>query len=219
MIQEQKIAHDILDMCLRLTSCGYFLGTWGNISVRVPEGILLTPSRVDYHAMRPSDLVVIDKEGAVLHGNRTPTSEKEVHRRILNLRPDVGAVIHAHTENAMAVSTLNIEEVPCLVEEMSQLLGGAIPLTRSYVPAGQHGALGEAAAGAVGERNAVILRNHGPVCCGRTLEEAFLVVQVVEKACALYLKAKACGTTMPIPEDNIRSERYRFLYAYGKEKT
>lgn len=215
----EKEARDLIAMCRRLEERGYFLGTWGNVSMRVDRGILLTPSRVEYSTMQPWDLVVIDADGNVLEGHRNPTSEKEVHRRILNLRPDVGAVIHAHTENAMAVSAMDIPAVPCLVEEMSQLLGGAIPLTRGYVPAQQHAALGAAAAEVIGNGNAVILRNHGPVCCGRTLEEAFLTVQVVEKACAIFLKAAAAGQTIAIPEEYVRSERHRFLYSYGKEKT
>ncbi|MBQ7871008.1 MAG: class II aldolase/adducin family protein [Oscillospiraceae bacterium] len=212
-------ARQVIRTCLKLEECQYFLGTWGNVSLRVPNGILLTPSKVEYSTMQPWDLVVISPEGEVLEGHRRPTSEKEVHRRIMNLRPEVGAVIHAHTEAAMAVSTLEIREVPCLVEEMSQLLGGAIPLTRSYVPAEQHAALGQAAAEAIGDKNAVILRNHGPVCCGRTMEEALLTVQVVEKACALYLKAMSAGRISPIPGEYVRSERHRFLYSYGKENT
>lgn len=215
----EKESRELIATCRKLEACGYFLGTWGNVSMRVDRGILLTPSRVEYSTMQPWDLVVIDKDGNVLEGNRNPTSEKEVHRRLLNLRPDVGAVIHAHTENAMAVSALDISAVPCLVEEMSQLLGGEIPLSRYYVPAEQHAALGAAAAEVIGSGNALILRNHGPVCCGRTLEEAFLTVQVAEKACAIFLKAAAVGRTIEIPQEYVRSERHRFLYSYGKEKT
>ena len=214
-----KEAREMIAICRKLEACGYFLGTWGNVSMRVDRGILLTPSRVEYSTMQPWDLVVIDSDGNVQEGHRNPTSEKEVHRRILNLRPDVGAVIHAHTENAMAVSALELSAVPCLVEEMSQLLGGLIPLSRRYVPAQQHAALGEAAAEVIGTGNAVILRNHGPVCCGRTLEEAFLTVQVTEKACGIFLKAAAAGRMIDIPEEHVRSERHRFLYSYGKEKT
>ena len=92
----------IVNICRELAQREYFLGTWGNVSVRVPDGILLTPSRVEYDSMTPEDIVLISLEGEVLEGTRTPTSEKEVHRRILVRRPDLGAVIHAHTEAAMA---------------------------------------------------------------------------------------------------------------------
>lgn len=218
MRYEQE-ARQIIRTCLKLEEAGFFLGTWGNVSLRVPKGILLTPSKVEYSTMQPWDLVCISSAGEILEGNRRPTSEKEVHRQIMNLRPDVMAVIHAHTEAAMAVSAMDLTEVPCLVEEMSQLLGGSIPLTGEYVPAGQHERLGAAAAVAIGHKNAVLLRNHGPVCCGRTMEEAFLAVQVTEKACSLFLKAASAGRVIPIPEPYIQSERHRFLYSYGKENT
>lgn len=218
-MRNEREALQIIRMCRRLEEKGFFLGTWGNVSLRVQGGILLTPSKVEYATMQPWDLVMIDPAGNKLEGHRRPTSEKEVHRRILVNRPDVGAVIHAHTEAAMAVSALMIGEVPCLTEEMSQLLGGSIPLTERYVPAQEHALLGQTAAAAIGEKNAVILRNHGPVCCGRDLEEAFLAVQVVEKSCRIYLQAVQAGMLRPIEENYVRSERHRFLYAYGKEET
>jgi L-fuculose-phosphate aldolase len=207
----------VIDACLALQEMGYFLGTWGNVSLRLGEHILLTPSRVDYDTMTPQDMVVIDLEGNRVEGHRNPTSEKEVHRRIYRVRQDVRAIIHAHTEYAMAASAMDIDQVPCLVEEMSQLLGGSIPLARAYVPALRHEELGAVAASAIGSRSGVLLRNHGPVGCGKDLREALLVTKVMEKACKIFLSAQ--GPLMTIPDEFVQSERYRYLYTYGKEKT
>ena len=82
--------------------------------------------------MTPESLVVIDLEGNIVEGTNHPTSEKEVHRQIYLRREDAGMIIHAHTKKAMAVSVRKIREVPCLVEEMSQLIGGGIPITPQY---------------------------------------------------------------------------------------
>jgi len=208
----------IIDACLHLKKIEYFLGTWGNVSMRIGDDILLTPSKVNYETMQPEDIVIIDMDGNLIEGNRAPTSEKEVHRQIYLKRTDVHAIIHAHTTFAMAVSTLDMDNVPCLVEEMSQLLGGSIPLTKEYVPAQQHTALGEITAATIGDRNAVILRNHGSVTCGRDMTEAILSAQVTEKACKLYLFAHKAGHAFRgIPEPFIASERYRYLYSYGHE--
>lgn len=210
----------IIDMCLRLQDMAYFLGTWGNVSMRVGDKILLTPSRVSYEQMKPDDIVVIDLAGNKVEGERNPTSEKEVHRKIYEARSDVHAVIHAHTKSAMAASVLEIDEVPCVVEEMSQLLGGSIPITEQYVKAEDHAQLGAVAASALKDRKAVILRNHGPVACGATLEEALLAVRVQEKACQLYLQSASTGHTIrKIPTESVASEHYRYLYTYGKEST
>ncbi len=210
----------IIETCLYLQEMSYFLGTWGNVSIRVGESILLTPSRVEYSIMKPDDIVVIDMAGNKLKGDRNPTSEKEIHRQIYNLRNDVFAIIHAHTVYAMAVSTLEIDEVPCIVEEMSQLLGGSIPLTREYVRAEEHSLLGIEASKCIQNRMSLILRNHGSVACGNSLSEATLVTQVQEKACMLYLNAIATGKSLRlIPEEFIASEHYRYKHTYGKEKT
>ena len=119
----------------------------------------------------------------------------------------------------MDVSATEIDEVPCLVEEMSQLLGGSIPLTLQYVPAEQHAKLGEAVGRVIGEKSGCILRNHGPVACGRDMDEAVLVSKVMEKACGIYLDISTMHHIVDIPKCYAESERYRFLYTYGKEKT
>lgn len=213
-----EVRQQIVDACLRLQEMNYFLGTWGNVSVRQGKHILLTPSKVCYQLMMPEDIVVIDLAGNKVEGDHNPTSEKEVHRQIYCAREDVGAVIHAHTPYAMAMSAGEDSEVPCMVEEMSQLLGGGIPVTAEYIPAGQHFQLGEAAAKAIGQHNGIILRNHGPVAVGRDLEGALLACRVIEKACQIYTAARA-ERVLPIPEKAIQSEHYRYFYTYGHEKT
>lgn len=210
----------IIETCLTMCDLGYFIGTWGNVSMRVDDHILLTPSRVDYATMRPEDIVVIDLQGNKVEGDRNPTSEKEVHRQIYLKRSDVNAIIHAHTVLAMAVSATTLREVPCLVEEMSQLLGGSIPITEEYCPAQQHFELGKAAAAAIGERNAVLLRNHGPVACGSSMDNAILATKVVEKSCQIFLKTYHGPMSQHIiPDEYVESEHYRYRFSYGKEKT
>ncbi len=208
---------EIIKMCKKMQEKGYFLGTWGNISVREEDCIVLTPSRINYDEIAPGDMVVIGLDGTKVEGHRIPTSEKEVHRQIYLARDDVSAIIHAHTEKAMAVSAMNIREVPCMVEEMSQMLGGAIPLTGEYISAEQHALLGVAAARAIGDKNGVILKNHGPVACGKTLRDAELTVAVMEKACSIYLSLCGECKISEIPQRYIESERFRFANTYGKE--
>ena len=215
----EKERETIISTCRLMQGLGYFLGTWGNISIRINNHIVLTPSRVDYDTMKPEDMVIIDLSGNIIEGYRNPTSEKEVHRQIYLVRDDVKAIIHAHTPKAMAVSATYIDEVPCIVEEMSQLLGGSIPLTMDYVQAKEHEELGLAAAAVIGVKNGVILRNHGPVSCGRTIEEAILVTKVIEKACDIYLSIQRDNQVVRIPDFYVESERHRYLYNYGKEKT
>lgn len=214
----QTMRRQMLDMCLRLQTMSYFMGTWGNLSIRKGEHILLTPSKVCYDTMSLEDIVVIDMAGNKVEGERNPSSEKEVHRQIYCVRQDVDAVIHAHTPYAMAMSVGEENEIPCLVEEMSQILGGEIPITPQYVPAEQHACLGKLAAQTLDQHNGVILRNHGSVATGRNLDEAMLACRVMEKACQIYALARA-SCMLPIPKEAIQSEHHRYFFTYGHEKT
>lgn len=210
---------EIIKICHMMQKMDFFIGTWGNVSMRMGEHILLTPSRVDYNVLQPQDMVLIDWDGNRVEGERTATSEKEVHRQIYRVRPDVNAIIHAHTKKAMAISTTPTREVPCMVEEMSQLLGGAIPIAGEYVPAEKHFELGEMAAKTIGDKSGVILKNHGSVACGKDMDEAVLVAKVIEKACDIYLSVLGKIAVQEIPLRYVESERYRFLHTYGKENT
>ncbi len=255
----------IIDACLWLEETGMVIGTWGNVSVRLPDDrIMLTPSKVDYKALKPEDMVIIDMDGYKLEGDRNPTSEMHVHRliyvkrpdvgavvdykalkpedmviidmdgyklegdrnptsemhvhRLIYVkRPDVGAVVHCHPVYASAMCAAT-HGIPPIFEELSQMIGGEIPLTKEYVNAGQHLRLGEVTAEALGDKNAVLIRNHAPVCCGRDLKEALTCAQVTEKAAKCYLALKGGIEMTIIPEDMVASERHRFLYSYGNEK-
>lgn len=214
----EEIKDEIIEVCRKMVSEGFFIGTWGNVSAREGDHIILTPSRVAYDTMQRKDLMVIDLQGNIVEGNRVPTSEKEVHRQIYLRRDDIRGIVHSHTEKAMSVSALPIPAVPCVVEEMSQLLGGEIPVTASYIRAEQHLELGLAAAEAIQDKNAVILRNHGGVACGKNLAEAVLATYVMEKSCGIYLNI--CKQDFsPIPEEFVLSEHDRYLHRYGHEST
>lgn len=215
----EKERNKIIETCLKLQKAGYFPGTWGNVSIRCGDVIIITPSRICYNIMKPEDLTIIDIDGKITEGIHPPSSEKEVHRQIYQNREDIYAIVHAHTPYAMAASAMEIEAVPCLVEEMSQLLGGSIPVTQVYVPAKEHARLGEAAAAAIGNKNGVLLKNHGPVSCGRDIEESVLTAEIIEKVCQIYLSVSRPDRFCPIPEPFISSERNRYLYQYGKENT
>jgi L-fuculose-phosphate aldolase len=211
---EQRKA--IIDACLWLEDKGMVFGSWGNVSLRLNNSaIMVTPSRVAYREMKPQDIVIVDMQGSKLEGERKATSEMHVHRLIMQKRPDIGAVVHSHSMCASALCATG-EEIPPIFEEMSQMLGGSLPITKGYVDAGRHLELGVAAAEALGDKNAVLLWGHGPVCAGRDLPEALVCCQVVEKAARCYLALKASGLPIRvIPEEQVKSERHRFLHSYA----
>jgi len=134
---------------------------------------------------------------------------------VMNKRKDVGAIIHMHSPYAMMAAARN-EGVPVISEEMCQLLGGAIPLSYEFVPSDMHKKLGEVVSDSVTDTNAVLIRNHGPMCFGSTLKEARVCCQVVEKTCKMYLHLLAAGGVQTISEENVARGRDYFLNGYGK---
>ena len=212
-IKYLDLRRQIIDSCLRLEELGFFVGTYGNVSVRVEEGLMVTPSRVDYRSMRAEDMVPVSLEGKVLGGDRLPSSELEVHRHIYLCRADVGAIVHGHSVHATTLSCVHAS-IPVIVEEQSQVVGGEIRCT-CYVPAGRHGELGQEVARTLAQSNAVLVANHGSVSCGRTLEEAILTCRIVERVAQMYLFGSMVGTTISIPNEFVISERERWLYTYG----
>ena len=215
-VKHHSLKVEMIEKCRLLEKMGYFIGTWGNLSARVPEGFIVTPSRVSYSAIEPGDFVTVSPEGTVMAGHRVPSSETEIHRVVLNKKPDTGAIIHSHSPYATAVSCLH-QGIPVFVEDMAQIIGGEVHCTR-YVPAGQHKRIAEEVGRTIGEENAVLLANHGVLCCGRDLDEALVANQVLEKAAMMMLAAGGREKIIPIPEEFVRSERHRFLYKYGTAK-
>jgi len=213
MTAHRDLKQAVIDGCLKLEAMGYIIGTYGNASARVPEGLIVTPSRVNYAELTPDDMVTVSPENVFLDGHRLPSSETSVHRLILNARPDVGAVFHTHSFYASALSCLH-HTVPVIVEEQSQVIGDEIRCS-TYVPAGQHLALGEAVVEALGNSNAVMLANHGVVACGRDIADALFAAQIVERVAHMYLLTSAIGQPIPIPQEHVDSERHRWLYKYG----
>jgi L-fuculose-phosphate aldolase len=212
----QELRRQVIETCFYMRDkLGYFVGTWGNISVRFEDGFLVTPSRLNYEEVTTKDLVVVSWEGKKLKGDRIPTSEMELHRQIFLERADIGALIHSHSTYASTVACVQ-KSIPVLIDDMAEVVGGVINCS-PYIPAGKHHQLAQNAREAIGpDAFAVLLGNHGVVCGGRDLNEAVICSQFVEKAAKIYIQARAIGGVVPIPDELWREERDRYLYKYGK---
>jgi L-fuculose-phosphate aldolase len=210
-----ELRREVLAACLYLRDhLGYFVGTWGNISIRVSDGVLVTPSRTPYDAIGPEDLVVVGWEAGVRRGHRVPTSETELHRQLLLARPDLGAIIHSHSPWASVCACAH-RSIPVVSDDMAEVIGGEVRCA-PYVPAGRHRELAQAVRDTIGtDACAVLLGNHGVAAGGRDLAEALVASQFVEKAAMILVQAQALGGVHPIPETLWREERHRYLFKYG----
>ncbi len=211
----RAIAEEIIKVGHALLREGLVLGTAGNISVRLSdsEGILITPSGVPYPELTPEDLVLVDEHGGILSGKLRPSSEVLLHAAIYRSRKDVNAVIHTHSPYA-SVFAVNRCEIPPVLDEVAQLIGGSVQVARYAMPGTKE--LAEHAVTALQDRNAVLLANHGMVGVGSDLNEALIVCKAVEKAAQVYLLAKISGSPYIFSDEEVKELRSRFKKAYGQ---
>lgn len=188
----------VLATARRMLAEGLVEGTSGNISGRLPDGLVcVTPSSVAYDTMTLDDLVVVDLDGAVVAGTRSPTTEKDLHLATLRRYPELGAVIHTHAVYA-TMFALAHEPIPAVIEEVVVYLGGDVPCC-DYQGTGT-AALGDEVADRLADRGAALLANHGLVTCGPSPDKALHNAALAERTAKIVWGARAMGATIhPLP--------------------
>lgn len=161
----------------RMARIGLVVGTVGNISARVQDAFLITPTRTGYERLVPADLPVVELGRPGPPPHREASRETPLHAAIYRARPDVNAIVHTHSVHATAWSFLD-EPLGPAIEELEYYGTGAIRTSRS-APAGS-ATLGEAALEALGDSAAVLLGRHGVVAVGATPDQALTIAHVVE---------------------------------------
>lgn len=196
----------------RTVADGLVVGTSGNVSVRVGDAVLVTPSGVPYDRLGPHEVCAVDTAGHHLAGDLTPTSELPMHLAVY-AATDARAVVHTHAVHATAVSTL-VDELPA-VHYMTAALGGPVRVA-PYATYGSEELAGHALA-ALRHRSGCLLRNHGTLVHGRTLDQAYDRTAQLEWMCRLWLAASSVPGRTPalLPPDELDRVAER-LRGYGQ---
>lgn len=186
------LRQSVVGVAKELESRGLTQGTSGNVSARLSEGFLVTPSAVPYGEMSEADLVVVEHRGAIRRGPRLrrPSSEWRMHSAILHHRPDIGAIVHAHPPWATALSCLR-RDIPAF-HYMVAVAGGTTIRCAEYATFGTQ-ALADNCVTALEGRNACLLANHGIVACGDSPEAALALAVEVETLAGQYMRALSVG--------------------------
>jgi L-fuculose-phosphate aldolase len=182
--------------CHQLAARGLIAGRDGNLSVRLgPDRVLVTPTGLIKSLVTHADMVLVDRSGRKRRGRRNPTSELDLHLRILSRRPDVGAVVHAHPPAATGFAVAG-EEIPANLLPELIFLVGRVPI----VPYGAPGtpALGDRVEPYLGEHDALLLANHGAVTMGTTLDQAWIRMESLEHAARIVIAARTVGRPRPL---------------------
>lgn len=213
----EKAKQQLVNMGQTVLRAGLVVGTWGNLSYRVPRDdvMVITPSGMDYERLQPRDMVVLDMEGMPVEGHRKPSTEGSLHLAVYRARPDVRAVIHTHSPYASAMAVAR-RGIPPILEDLVSMVGGGVPVAK-YAPAGS-ARLAEVAATVLTGIDAVLLANHGVVAVGRSLREAFLTSQVVEQAARIYIYAQMVDRPVALDEGEVKKLRTFYRESYGQQK-
>jgi L-fuculose-phosphate aldolase len=188
-MQHRLLRRQIIDAALAMNRAGLNQGTSGNISVRVTDRYLITPSGVPYESMREEDIVELAPDGRVI-GSGRPSSEWLFHRDILAARCDASVVLHSHPMFATALACLR-RDIPAF-HYMVAVAGGDSIRCAPYATFGTQ-ALSDRAIEALVDRRACLLANHGIIVIGESLSDAFHLAIEVEALAGQFLRALQIG--------------------------
>ncbi|WP_435282515.1 class II aldolase/adducin family protein [Streptomyces koelreuteriae] len=210
--EEARAWEDLVATARRTVAEGLVVGTSGNVSVRVGDTVLVTPSGVPYDRLAPDDVTGVGLDGRQVLGTLVPTSELPMHLAVYRTT-GARAVVHTHAVHATAVSTL-VSELP-LIHYMAAALGGPVRVA----PYATYGSdeLAENMLHALADRSGCLLRNHGTITHGATLDQAYDRTAQLEWMCRLWLTATSVPGLSPslLSTDQLAEVQDR-LRGYGQ---
>jgi L-ribulose-5-phosphate 4-epimerase len=197
----------------------YELVVWtaGNVSARVPgqDLMVIKPSGVSYDELSPELMVVTDLNGALVEGERKPSSDTAAHAYVYQHMPHVGGVVHTHSTYAVAWAARG-EPIPCVLTMMADEFGGDVPvgpfaligddsIGRGIVETLQHS-----------RSKAVLMRNHGPFTIGKDARAAVKAAVLVEEVARAVHISRQLGEPLPIARSDIKHLYDRYQHDYGQ---
>jgi ribulose-5-phosphate 4-epimerase/fuculose-1-phosphate aldolase len=208
-MNESALREEIVRFGRSLFDRGLTAGSTGNISVRLDDGWLLTPTNACLGNLDPARLAKLDWQGRSISGD-TPSKEAFLHRSLYEERQDAGAIVHLHSTHSAAVSCMSgLDHANCLPPLTAYFVMkiGRLPLVPYYRPGDP--ALGDAIKGLAGKHSAVLLANHGPVVSGSSLEAAVYATEELEETAKLFLLLRNTATS---PLNNAQIEELKTVF-------
>lgn len=211
---ESALRQSMVDVMQAMEARGLNRGTSGNVSVRLGEALLVTPSGVPASRLAPEQMVRVEADGAFDAAGLRPSSEWRMHQEILRRRQDVSAVVHCHSRHATILACAG-RPIPA-VHYMVAVAGG------SSVPVAPYATFGTAELAAsvvevLDGRYGALMANHGQIAIAPTLERALAIAEEVEEQAAVYWGALAIGGPNLLSEAEMAVIQDRFR-TYGQKR-
>lgn len=212
-MNESELRSALADTARTSVARGLNSGTAGNVSARLGGGLLITPSGLAGDTLQADQMVFMDWEGRPA-GALKPSSEWRIHRDIYRARPEVNAVVHAHSPHAVSLACLR-RGIPAF-HYMVAAAGGKDIRCAEYATFGTQ-ALSDAVLAALQGRRACLLANHGLVAVGGDLDRALALALEVEELCAQYWRASLMGQPVLLSDAEMDEVLERFKH-YGQRR-
>jgi ribulose-5-phosphate 4-epimerase/fuculose-1-phosphate aldolase len=185
----------LVDLSASLFARGFAVGSAGNISVRIDDGFLITPTNSSLGRLNAERISKLDANFAHVGGDK-PSKEVFMHRAFYLARPEAGAVVHLHSTMATAVACLADVDagspIPPLTPYFVMRIGKNLPVVAYYRPGDP--AMEPAIHEAAKQSRAVLLANHGPVVSAASLTDAVYAAEELEEAAKLFLLLRSQST-------------------------
>ena len=186
--QSRRICQQVIDTAITLADQGFLAGTGGNLALRIDaDTFAITPSASDYYTMQVDEICVLRLSDLnQLAGSKAPSVEKGLHAKVFNAFPDCQASIHTHQPVASAFTLLN-QELVAADARHRVVLGERVPVA-GYAPSGTSWLANNVGRLLTPQIHAYLMRNHGVICWGTTVEAACEVVTTLEQAAKAWFQ-------------------------------
>lgn len=210
---ETALRRAVIDTAVAMSREGLSPGRSGNVSARLADGILITPTGLPYGTLTEEQIVFVGDEGERRAGELKPSSEWPMHLAAYRARPGAGAVVHCHSLNATALACAG-KPIPAF-HYMVAVAGGIDIPVAPYATFGTE-ALADCVGAALKDRQAALLAHHGQIACGADLGAALDLAREVENLAAQYCRFLHIGGDALLDDAEMRRVLKKFG-SYGQQ--
>ncbi len=198
----------VLETKRKMIANGLVIGNEGNVSLRIVNSnvntlLAITPSGRNCDSLDPDDMIIVGFDGSKVEGRFEPSMETMLHVEVYKNRKDVNAIIHAHPLYCSVIAVVG-REIPSILDDQVIFLGGDIRIAK-YAIAGSQALVGNVVR-SLGDKNAVIMANHGCLSVGKDITEAFTNCEILEKTAEIYVHALSLGEVKVVPSNSGKSD-------------
>ena len=209
----------ICKLNIDLVRYGLVAWTAGNVSERLPDGksFMIKPSGVSYDDLTPAMMVICDLDGKVLEGDLAPSSDTAAHAFVYKNMPEVGGIVHTHSNYASAWAAIH-SAIPCALTAMADEFGGEIPLGPFALIGNDDIGKGIVSTLSGHRSRAVIMKNHGVFTIGKDAKDAVKAAVMCEDVAKTTWIARTMGTLQLLDQSDIDALFSRYQNVYGQTK-